>query len=58
MSNEKNKGYLKQFFNYFLKFGSTSNANASFSIKAMHWINRIAIIMFLIAIGIYVAKRL
>lgn len=55
MSEEQS--YIRQFLGYFLRTKS-KDKSVSTSVKIMHMINRIAIIMFLIALVIYFYRRL
>lgn len=56
MKGNQQKSAIVQFLTYFFNVRDQGN-NTSFNVKAMHWINRIAILVFLVAIVFYVIKR-
>lgn len=56
ISSEKEGGYFD--FSEVLRylFKGSRNKNASFNIKAMHTINRVAILMFLVAVIVIISR--
>lgn len=59
---DKQQNQIKQFFNltdiWYYITGRKKSVKKDVNIKMMHWMNRLAIVVFLIAIIIWMIKRL
>jgi hypothetical protein len=62
---QKGRNNLKEYFSvnevfqyFFRVFRKDENSKSNFNLRMMHGINRISIIMFMVAFFVWIAKRL
>ncbi len=54
---EKKKSALAQFFGYYFRGKNEQTGKGDYNLKAMHIINKISIIVFLLALAWYIYKH-